>query len=53
MNLALFYRELQIYEASTKYWLELKNLQEKIYVDDNEVLIFTYKNIGINNLAMG
>jgi tetratricopeptide (TPR) repeat protein len=34
-------------------WEWLKNIQESIYGEDSEVLIYTYKNIGICYLALG
>lgn len=34
-------------------WEWLKNIQESVYGTDSEVLIYTYKNIGICYLALG
>ncbi len=34
-------------------WEWLKNIQEQVYGQDSEVLIYTYKNIGICYLALG
>ena len=34
-------------------WEWLKNIQESVYGEDSEVLIYTYKNIGICYLALG
>ena len=34
-------------------WEWLKNIQEQVYGEDSEVLIYTYKNIGICYLALG
>ena len=34
-------------------WEWLKNIQERVYGQDSEVLIYTYKNIGICYLALG
>lgn len=34
-------------------WEWLKHIQESVYGADSEVLIYTYKNIGICYLALG
>jgi Tfp pilus assembly protein PilF len=34
-------------------WEQLKKIQENMYGDDKEVLIYTYKNIGVCYLGLG
>ncbi len=52
-NLAILRRSSQQYFESLQMWEWLKNIQESIYGEDSEVLIYTYKNIGICYLALG
>lgn len=35
------------------FWDKLKSIQEELYQSDREVLIYTYKNIGVCCMALG
>jgi tetratricopeptide (TPR) repeat protein len=52
-NLAILKRTSQSYLESLQLWEWLKQIQEEVYGPDSEVIIYTYKNIGICYLAMG
>ena len=52
-NLAILKRSTQSYLESLQYWEWLRQIQEEVYGADSEVIIYTYKNIGICYLAMG
>jgi tetratricopeptide (TPR) repeat protein len=52
-NLAIFKRSQQDYPQSLQLWEQLRRIQEAIYGEDNEIIIYTYKNIGICYLALG
>jgi len=52
-NLAIQKRTSQSYLESLQLWEWLKQIQEEVYGPDSEVIIYTYKNIGICYLAMG
>lgn len=52
-NLAIFKRSQQDFHVSLQLWEQLKRIQEQVYGEDNEVIIYTYKNIGICYLALG
>lgn len=47
VNIALFYRQCQRYAASLYYWDKLKGIQEKLFHHDREVLVYTFKNLGV------
>lgn len=53
INLAIFKRSQQDYSVSLQMWEQLRKIQEAVYGPDNEVIIYTYKNIGICYLALG
>ena len=52
-NLAILKRSSQNYYESLTFWEWLKHIQEEVYGPDSEVIIYTYKNIGICYLALG
>ena len=52
-NLAILKRSTQSYLESLQLWEWLRQIQEEVYGPDSEVIIYTYKNIGICYLAMG
>lgn len=52
-NSAIFYRSTQQLQASLKMWQILKDIQETMYGEEKEVLVYTYKNIGICYLGFG
>eukprot|EP00347_Sterkiella_histriomuscorum_P009363 403341503 len=47
VNIGLFYRQCQRYQASLYYWNKLKAIQSKIFHHDREILVYTLKNIGL------
>ncbi len=53
VNLAVFYRSSEQLESSLQMWHQLRRIQEAMYGEDHEVLIFTHKNIGISYLGLG
>ena len=52
-NLAILKRSTQSFLESLQLWEWLRQIQEEVYGADSEVIIYTYKNIGICYLAMG
>jgi tetratricopeptide (TPR) repeat protein len=51
-NLAIFKRSQQEFSVSLQLWEQLRRIQEAVYGEDSEVIIYTYKNIGICYLAL-
>ncbi|CDW88388.1 tpr domain containing protein [Stylonychia lemnae] len=47
VNIGIFYRSMQKYDAALYYWERVRLIQEKMYLHDREVIIYTLKNIGI------
>ncbi len=52
MNLALYYRSTQQLQLSLNMWKYLMDIQVKLY-GEKEMLIYTYKNIGVCLLGLG
>lgn len=52
-NLAIYYRSEQILRMSLQMWEFLRKIQEEMYGPDNEVLVYTHKNIGVCYLGLG
>jgi tetratricopeptide (TPR) repeat protein len=53
INLAIFYRSSEQLESSLQMWLQLRKIQESMYGEHHEALVFTYKNVGISYLGLG
>ena len=52
LNLAIYYRSNESYNAAYQLFNQLKNIQENMFGPEGESLVYTYKNIGVCLLAL-